>query len=78
MTRSFEGMSELQQCAFILGCVVAVGTEEIAATPVEDLAGLTLVETLWETRCSALTSTAALDLTKNINNVRRRHPRCGA
>jgi len=64
--------------AFILGCVVAVGTKQIAASPAEDLASLTLVETLWDKRCAALTSGAPLDLNGNINNVRRRHPRCGA
>ena len=77
VNRSFEDLSELQQCAFILGCVVAVDTEQIAASPAEDLASLTLVETLWDKRCAALTSGAPLGLNGNINNVRRRYPRCG-
>ena len=78
VARSFEGMSELQQCAFILGCVVSVDTGEITATQTEDLASRQLVETLWDNRCAAMTGGAALDLTENINNVRRRHPSRGA
>ena len=54
MTRCFEGLSELQQCTFILVGVVTVGTKQITASPVEDLARLTLVETLWETRFAAV------------------------
>ena len=38
VARSFEDMSELQQWAFILGCVVSVDTGEITATQTEDLA----------------------------------------
>ena len=78
VARSFEDMSELQQCAFILGCVVSVDTGEITATQTEDLASRQLVETLWDNRCAAMTGGAALDLTENINNVRRRHPSRGA
>ena len=78
VTRSFEDMSELQQCAFILGCVVSVDTGEIIATQTEDLASRQLVESLLDNRCAAMTGGAALDLTENINNVRRRHPSRGA
>ena len=72
VTRSFEDLTELQQCAFILGCVVKVGSKELAASTQEDLANLMLVESLWDTRCTSLS--AALDLTENINIVRQRHP----
>ena len=62
---------------FVGNATTRLGTQQITVSPVEDLASLTMVETLWETRCVALTSSTALGLVENINNDRRRHPRCG-
>ena len=53
-SRRLQPNGGLQQCAFILGCVVSVDTGEITATQTEDLASRQLVETLWENRCAAM------------------------
>ena len=68
VTQKFEDLSDIEQCAFILGCTVRCGLVDITATPTEDLSNRELVQTLWDNRCAALTA-AAEDLTA-IENVR--------
>lgn len=80
VTELFEGLTPLQQCAFILGCEVETESKPVAATREEDLASKELVETLWEHRCAALTRSTTQDLTVGTNlaiYVRRNHPKSG-
>ena len=80
VTELFEGLTPLQQCAFILGCEVDTESKPVAATREEDLASKELVETLWEHRCAALTRNTTQDLTVGTNlaiYVRRNHPKSG-
>ena len=76
VTHKFGDLSDIQKCAFILGCTVSCGVTEISANPVEDLANRKLVGDLWENRCAALEADATLDLT-DTENVRRGRPKRG-
>ena len=76
VTHKFGDLSDIQKCAFILGCTVSCGVTATSANLVEDLANRQLVEGLWENRCAALEADAALELTYT-ENVRRGRPKRG-